>query len=248
MNLTKQKTAYISGASRGIGAAIAEKLAKKGYSLALTCEKQTDRLQSLAEKLHNEYGTEVLTFTGDISDYSFLQTVGNAVTERFSHIDAVVNNAGIAHIGLLTDMTVEEWHRILTVNLTSCFYSAKVFVPMMVHEKSGSIINISSMWGQTGASCEVAYSAAKGGMDAFTKALAKELAPSGISVNAISCGVIDTDMNAMLSAEELAALREEIPAGRLGTPSDVADAVAAILDAGNYLTGQIIGVNGGLLT
>ena len=243
----KQKTVFISGASRGIGAAIAVRFAKMGYTLILTCEKQREKLNTVADQLRQTYGIDVLTYTGDCADPAFIEKIGADVEARFGGLDVLINNAGIAHIGLLTDMTPEEWQRILNVNLSSCFYTARVFVPMMVRRQKGAIINISSMWGQVGASCEVAYSAAKGGMDAFTKALAKELAPSHISVNAVSCGVIDTDMNRTLSEEDLSALAEEIPSGRLGTPKEVADAAAALLSAGEYLTGQIVGVNGGLV-
>lgn len=247
-----KKTAFISGASRGIGRAIAAKLADEGYDLVLVCEKNAAMLSEFADGLRNRYrDIRVLTFAGDIADSGFVDSVANETLDTFGSIDAIINNAGISHIGLLTDMADEDWHRVLDVNLSSCFYVARAFVPKMIQMKRGAIVQISSMWGQRGASCEVAYSAAKGGMDAFTKALAKELAPSNISVNAISCGVIDTDMNAGFSAEERDALRDEIPANRFGTPEDVAEAVASLLRTVfsvemPYLTGQIIGVDGGI--
>ncbi len=241
------KTAFVSGASRGIGRAIATALAAKGYHLGLTCQKNTQLLETFAEELRKDYHIEVFTFTGNMGDFSFVETVAQEMLAHFSQIDVVVNNAGISHIGLLTDMTPDDWNHIMSVNLSSCFYTAKVFVPSMVQKQAGRIINISSMWGNVGASCEVAYSASKGGMHAFTKALAKELAPSGIAVNAIACGVIDTDMNAFLTAEERAELEAEIPAGRFAKPEEVADALIHLVESPAYLTGQIISMDGGYI-
>ena len=182
-----------------------------------------------------------------MGDFSFVEMVAQKMLAHFSQIDVVVNNAGISHIGLLTDMTPDDWNHIMSVNLSSCFYTAKVFVPSMVQKQTGRIVNISSMWGNVGASCEVAYSASKGGMHAFTKALAKELAPSGIAVNAIACGVIDTDMNAFLTAEERAELEAEIPVGRFAKPEEVADALIHLVESPAYLTGQIISMDGGYI-
>ncbi|MBO5524526.1 MAG: SDR family oxidoreductase, partial [Roseburia sp.] len=179
--------------------------------------------------------------------YSYMQQLFSEVTERFGGIDVLINNAGISHIGLLSDMTIEEWNRIVNTNLTSVFSSCKLAIPYMVHQKAGKIINISSVWGIAGASCEVAYSACKGGVNAFTKALAKELAPSNIQVNAIACGVIDTQMNACFSEEEREALAEEIPAGRFGLPEEVAALALQLATGNDYLTGQIITLDGGWL-
>ena len=181
-----------------------------------------------------------------MQDYDETEQVLNEIIGAFETPDVLVNNAGIAHIGVLQDMSVEEWNRIIGVNLSSCFYTVHAFLPGMIRRGSGHIINISSMWGVSGASCEVAYSAAKGGVNAFTKALAKEVAPSGIYVNAIACGVIDTEMNRGLTEEERAALVDAIPLGRFGTPEDVAGIVKNILSS-TYMTGQIIGVDGGFL-
>ena len=240
------KTAFVTGASRGIGAAVAGSLAAAGYDLGIVCEKNTDALMSLADKLQGAYGIRVISFTGDVADYGFIQSAGAQVLDEFGRIDVVVNNAGISYVGLITDMEPADWQRIIDVNLSSLFNTSKVFVPRMVSQKSGNIINISSMWGRVGASCEVAYSAAKGGVNSMTMALAKELAPSGIRVNAIACGCIDTDMNAVFSAEEKAVLCEEIPMGRFGTPDEVAREVLHIIDS-PYMTGQIIGVDGGYI-
>ena len=161
--------------------------------------------------------------------------------------DVLVNNAGISYIGLLTDMTDQDWEDILHSNLSSAFYCSRAALPYMVSQKSGKIINISSMWGRAGASCEAAYSASKAGLNGLTMALAKELAPSNIQVNAIACGVIDTVMNAGFSEEERRALMEEVPAGRFGTPEETADLVFDLAENHPYLTGQIIGLDGGMI-
>ncbi len=242
-----KKTAYITGASRGIGKAIAEALAKEGYDLALICHHNMDLLTSLANELQTTYDCQILTYEGDVSNYNFVTDTASNILNIFGHIDVVINNAGIARIGLLQDLSLEQWHEIIDTNLSACFYSAKAFLPSMIARQSGSIVNISSMWGSVGASCEVAYSASKGGMNAFTKALAKELAPSHIAVNAIACGVIDTQMNAQLSVSERAELAEQIPAGRFATTKEVAESVLSLLSAPDYLTGQIIGLDGGYI-
>lgn len=160
-------------------------------------------------------------------------------------IDILINNAGISHIGLLQDMSIEEWNQVLNTNLTSAFSCSKYAIPDMITRKQGKIINISSVWGCSGASCEVAYSASKGGLNLFTQALAKELAPSNIQVNAIACGCIDTQMNACFSEEERATLTDEIPAGRFGMPEEVASLVLTLAEGNEYLTGQIITLDGG---
>lgn len=241
----QKKVAFISGASRGIGAAIAKKFAAHGYHLILNCHSSAQLLEELKEQLQATYSIEVLSFVGDMGNSDFVEEMAKQIFQNFSHIDVVVNNAGISHIGLLTDMSYSDWDKILQTNLSSCFYTAKAFVPKMVSEKSGHIISISSIWGQCGASCEVAYSASKGGIDAFTKALAKELAPSHIQVNAISCGVIDTQMNECFSSFEREELKSEIPMDRFGTAEEVADAVYSLVSGSQYVTGQILGVNGG---
>ena len=165
--------------------------------------------------------------------------------ETFGGIDIVINNAGISHIGLLSDMSAEEWHNLLDINLSSVFYTSKLAIPYMLSKQAGKIINISSVWGNVGASCEVAYSASKGGMNTLTKALAKELAPSNIQVNAVACGCIDTEMNQCFSEEERQDLMNEIPAGRFGKTEEVAELVFTLAHNHNYLTGQIIAFDGG---
>lgn len=238
-----KKTALITGASRGIGRAIAVKLASLGCNLILICKNNSSLLEELKDELLEKYNTSCTICTGDVSDEAF-------IAECFSNIDSLdilINNAGISYVGLLQDMTLADWNKVINTNLTSCFLTCRHAVPLMLKNKAGSIINISSMWGRVGASLEVAYSASKGGLNAFTMALAKELAPSSIQVNAIACGVVDTDMNSHLSKEEKNQLSAEIPADRFAEPEEIAQAVSSIIDAGPYLTGQIIGVDGGYI-
>lgn len=240
-----KKTVLITGASRGIGRSLSIEYAKAGFNLIITCSKTEEALLALANELTTTYHVDVLTSVGDISNFAYVEMLFKTIQERFSRIDILINNAGISHVGLLSDMTIEEWNHIVGINLTGAFSTSKLAIPMMLQQGRGKILNISSVWGNVGASCEVAYSACKGGLNSFTKALAKELAPSNIQVNALACGCIDTEMNACFTEEEKAALSEEIPAGRFGTPEEVA-ALALQLTTGNdYLTGQIITLDGG---
>lgn len=235
------KTALVTGASRGIGRAIAEALAREGYRLYLTCQHSERELTDLSNHLSE---TCQVACTPILADMGSLQDV-NSVFAQIHDLTLLVNNAGISHIGLLHEMSPEKWQSVMNVNLNSLFYTCRLAVPLMLRRHAGRIINISSVWGITGASMEVAYSASKGGVNAFTKALAKELAPSNIQVNAIACGVVDTDMNRCFSAEEMTALQAEIPADRIGQPSEVADLLLALLHAPSYLTGQVITLDGG---
>ena len=236
-----KKTALITGASRGIGKAIAEKFASKGYNLILTCFSSICELQEFSAFLEKTYDISCTPVQADAGNHAEIASL----FQKVSQLDVLVNNAGIAHIGLLSDMTPDEWHRIMHTNLDACFYTCKYAIPLMLQNHSGRIINISSVWGNVGASMEVAYSASKGGVNTFTKALAKELAPSNIQVNAIACGAIDTDMNRCFSGEELQYLMDEIPADRLGEPNEVADLALYLAEAPAYLTGQIITIDGG---
>jgi 3-oxoacyl-[acyl-carrier protein] reductase len=238
------KTAIITGASGGIGSAIAEKLAKTGYSLVILGNHSSEGLEKTLQ-ICRSYSKETISLQGDLASADATAALMSQALTILGHADCLINCAGISHIGLMTDMTDSEWHSIIDTNLSSVFYCCQSIVPAMVHKKAGHILNISSIWGNTGASCEVAYSASKGGMNAFTKALAKELAPSGIAVNALACGVIDTAMNQCFSEEERSALCEEIPAGRMGTPEEVADVAAFLCEAPYYLTGQVITIDGG---
>jgi len=238
---SEKKTALITGASRGIGRACAEAFAKADYHLYLTCSNSLQELEALASGLADSFGISCIPLQADMGCLTDVERV-------FSHIsqlDVLVNNAGITHMGLLTHMTPEQWHRVISVNLDACFYTCRHAIPLMLKRHSGRIINISSVWGSVGASMEVAYSASKGGVNSFTKALAKELAPSNIQVNAIACGVIDTAMNACLSPEDAAALKDEIPADRFGTPEEAAALILQTAQAPAYLTGQVITIDGG---
>lgn len=236
-----KKYAMITGASRGIGKAIATSLAQQGYDLYLICKSSKDAMQKLATELTNVYHINCTCFFGDVGSSSFIRSCFSNIPQ----LDVLVNNAGISHIGLLTDLSDEEWDTILQTNLSSVFYTSREAAKRMLITHSGTILNISSVWGNVGASMEVAYSATKGGVNSFTKALAKELAPSNIQVNAIACGVIDTDMNKCFSEEERALLIQEIPSDRMGTPEEVARLVLQLIEAPSYLTGQIITLDGG---
>lgn len=235
------KTALVTGASRGIGLAIATILAQNGYHLHLTCKNSYKQLKDIAKSLSETYNITCKAHKTDMGNFAEVWTLFSNIDS----LDVLINNAGISHIGLLQDTTVDEWQKVIDTNLSSVFFTSKMAIPKLLENKSGTIINISSIWGDVGASMEVAYSASKGGVNAFTKALAKELAPSNIAVNAISCGVIDTDMNKCFSKNEMAALIEEIPANRLGTPQEVAELTMQLINSPKYLTGQIISINGG---
>lgn len=241
----RHEVALITGSSRGIGSAIAAEFARAGYAIAINCRQSEMELISFAEELKNKYHVPCLPLTGDVSDESFVAEAFTRIEQQLGAVTILVNNAGISHIGLLSDMSLETWERVIKTNLTSVFCCCRRAIPNMVRHKYGKIINISSVWGIVGASCETAYSASKGGVNAFTKALAKELAPSNISVNAIACGVIDTQMNQCFTKQERAALEEEIPAGRFGNVREVASLALSLVDSSSYLTGQIISLDGG---
>lgn len=240
-------TVLVTGASRGIGKAICYKFAQEGCSLVINCTKSSEKLYALQNELSEKYHVPILASVGNIGDYSYVQNLFTEIQKEFGGVDIVINNAGISHIGLLSDMTPEEWHYLMDVNLSSAFYTSKLAIPYMLSKQQGKIINISSVWGNVGASCEVAYSASKGGLNSLTKALAKELAPSNIQVNTIACGCIDTEMNQCFTNEEKQDLIDEIPAGRFGTPEEVADLVYSLSNQNSYLTGQIISLDGGWL-
>lgn len=240
-----KQTALITGASRGIGEALAKTFAKAGYDLALCCQNSFDALTRLARTLQSAYPVKIRCFQGDVGEYAFVEAMVRQTLAEYGHIDVLINNAGISHIGLLSDMSIAEWDRIVAVNLTAVFSACKCVIPSMVSRRQGSILNISSVWGETGASCEAAYAATKGGVNALTRSLGKELAPSNIQVNAISCGVIDTQMNSCFSGEERADLEERIPAGRFGTPEETAQLALRLATGNPYLTGQVIRLDGG---
>lgn len=238
------KKALITGASRGIGRAAAEALAADGFFVYLNYNRSEDAALQLAETLNNLHGSCAEALHADVSDREQVEEM----FRRAGEVDVLVNNAGIAQQKLFTDITEAEWEALFAVDVGGVFRCCQCVLPGMIRRKSGKIINISSMWGQVGASCEVHYSAAKAAVIGLTKALAKEVGPSGIQVNCIAPGVIATEMNAALSEETLAELREETPLGRIGTPEDIAAAVSFLASPrADFITGQVLGVSGGMI-
>lgn len=238
------KTVLVTGASRGIGRSIALKFAKSGYHVIATCKKNKNLILELEQEIHS-LGVNFNYFICDHSDFYSAKEIINGIKENNCKVDVLINNAGISVVGLLQDLTCDTWNSLWNTNVTSTIALCKEIIPMMLENEGGKIINISSVWGNAGASCECAYSATKGAINSFTKALAKELAPSNIQVNAISCGIINTDMNRHLSEADIADICEEIPSGRIGTPQEIAESVFLLANAPAYLTGQIITVDGG---
>lgn len=238
------KTVLITGASRGIGRAIALEFAKNGYHIIATCKTNVGLLADLEQQI-NSLGSGFDYFVCDHSDFNSAGILVGELQKKQLCVDILINNAGIYNIGLIQDITFEEWNELWNTNVTSAVALCKEIIPMMLEREHGKIINISSVWGNVGASCESAYSATKGAINSFTKALAKELAPSNIQVNAISCGIIDTDMNSHLSSDDIDDICEEIPIGRIGTPEEIAQSVFLLANAPAYLTGQILTVDGG---
>ena len=236
------KNVLITGGSRGIGRAMVELFASNGYSVAFTYKNSENEAKSLAE------ATGALAIKADSASESEVLNAVSKVVSEFGPIDCLINNAGVASFSLFTDLTLDMWNEHLSVNLTGAFLYSKAVIPGMVAKKQGRIINITSMWGITGSSCEVHYSTAKAGIIGMTKALAKELGPSGITVNAIAPGLIDTDMNGCLSAEDIHAIEEETPLMRIGNPSEVAKAALFLAgDGGSFITGEVMNVSGGYL-
>ena len=235
----------ITGASRGIGRATAHTFASHGYPLILNGFHSPDALEALSRELRGRYHISCEITVGDAGNAAYVQSLFAELTARDTGPEILINNAGTAHIGLFQDMSPEEWQRIINTNLTSCFLFCRSAVPLMLRRGHGSIVNVSSVWGNVGASCEVAYSATKGGINAMTRALAKELAPSHIRCNAAAFGAVDTAMNHFLDPEETAALLEEIPAGRMGTPEEAAALIYDLAVRHPYLTGQVVTMDGG---
>lgn len=241
------KTVLITGASRGIGKAAARIFAQKGYDVAINYYRSEAEAETLAREL-SAYGVKTIALRADVAEDTQVERMVDTARQYLGGIGVLINNAGIAFQKLLTDVTPEEWRRMEGVHLDGAFYCCRHVIPEMVRRQDGVILNVSSMWGVTGGSCEVPYSAVKAGLIGLTKALAKELGPSHIRVNCVAPGVIGTDMCADLSEETRRELREETPLGCLGTPEDVAEALYFLASPeARFITGQVLGVNGGMV-
>ena len=242
-----RKVVLVSGGSRGIGAACVRRFAREGWSAVFLYRASEDAAGALTAELRAA-GLDCAGFRCDVSDEADVARVTADILQRWHHIDALVNNAGISSVGLMTDMDAAAWRRLFDTNVLGAFLLAKAVLPGMISRQGGSIIQIASMWGEVGASCEVAYSASKAALIGMTKALAKEAGPSGVRVNCVSPGVIDTDMNARLTPDDLQALADETPLGRIGTPEETAAAVYWLAsEQAGFITGQVLGVNGGMV-
>lgn len=240
------KTVLITGASGGIGAAIAERFSRDGYNLILHYNNNREKALEIAKKLSSS--CRAVTVKADITKPDEIETMRRYAEKVFGGADIVINNAGVSSIGLLTGCSIAEVDRLIDTNLKGALYVCRAFIPYMVNNRWGKIVNISSMWGISGASCEAAYSAAKAGLTGLTKALAKELGPSGINVNCVAPGYIDTDMNSGLSKDTIAALVDSTPLGRIGLPGDIAGAVYFLSsDEASFITGQTLTVDGGMV-
>ena len=242
-----KKVALITGSSRGIGRAEAIRLAHDGYAVCINCVEREDKAQELADMLQSE-GVEAMWYKADVADGAAVKQMVAEVEKNFGAVTLLVNNAGIAKQCLFQDMTEDYWKHIFDVNLNGAFNTIQAVLPHMLHEHSGCIINTSSIWGQHGASCEVAYSATKHAIIGLTRSLAQELAPTNIRVNCVAPGVINTDMVQVLGEETLNAIAEDTPVGRLGRPEDIAAIVGFLAsDEASFITGQVITSDGGFL-
>ena len=242
--MSEKKIAIVTGASRGIGKAIALELARQGIFVVINYNGSKEKAEEALRTIQNEGGDGVI-YQCNVADFEACKTFIEDIVSTYGRIDILVNNAGISLVGLFTDATVDDWNLMINTNLTSVFTTCKNIVPHMLHHHEGKIINISSIWGDAGASCEVLYSTTKGGINAFTKALAKEVAASNIQVNAIAFGMIDTEMNAEFDEEDLALIKEEIPADYIASPKEAAQMVYHVATSPAYMTGQVITFSGG---
>lgn len=235
------KTVLVTGGSRGIGKAIVEKFAKENYNVILNYNKSFDS----AKAIENNY-KNVKIFKADVTNKKEVQNMIEFANQTFGNIDILINNAGIGCTGLIQDLTLEEWQDVFNVNVNGVFNCTQAVLPNMLAKHSGKIINISSIWGMVGASCEVAYSASKAAIIGFTKALAKEVGPSGITVNCIAPGIVMTDMVSQYSVDEFDEIRNQIPLGEIGTTEDIANSAFFLAsNEANYITGQVLSPNGG---
>ena len=241
------KTVVITGASKGIGANMAIRFAEKGYNVVMNYNNSVQSALILQRSL-KESGYNVIAYKANVKNRLEVDLMIKEAIYRFGSIDVLINNAGISNQSLITDLSEQDWNDIIGVNLTGVFNCTQAVLPHMINQNSGKIINISSMWGEVGASCEVAYSASKAGVIGFTKALAKEVGPSGITVNCITPGLIETSMNQELTVDDISAIVESTPIGRIGSTEDVATAALFLAsDESQFITGQVLGVNGGLV-
>ena len=236
------KTVLITGGTRGIGLACTERFFSEGWNVAVLYKNSDNAAKGLTSRFN------AMCIKCDVSNSECVKKAVELVVNKFGSVDVLVNNAGISYSGLIQDMTNESWSAVLDTNLSSAFYLSREIIPIMLRNNGGCIINITSMWGVTGASCEVAYSASKAGLIGFTKALAKELAPSNIRVNAVAPGAIMTDMMREYTADDLAVIAEETPLGRLGSTKNIADAVYFLSEeCAEFITGEVLNVNGGFI-
>ena len=242
-----EKIALVTGSSRGIGRAVARELARQGWRVCVNYRVRQDCAESLAAELAAE-GHAIMTYQADVSQRQQVQAMVRAIQEKWGPVSLLVNNAGVAGQALFQDITDALWHRYFAVNVDGAFHTIQAVLPHMLHEHAGCIINVSSIWGLRGASCEVTYSATKGALIALTRSLASELAPTGIRVNCVAPGVIKTDMLDALPPEVLPQLAQETPLGRLGTPEDIAHAAAFLAsEKADFITGQVLTVDGGFI-
>ena len=239
--MKQEKTVIITGGSRGIGANISTELATMGYNVVLNYNKSEESALKIKNQLK---GKNIEIFKADVTKREEVKKLIEFTIQKYGKIDVLVNNAGISQIKMFTDITDSDWNNMIQTNLTSCFYTTQEAVKYMINNKSGCIINISSIWGSVGASCEVHYSASKAGLDGMTKALAKELGLSNIRVNSIAPGIIDTNMNSELSKEDVESIQNEIPLQKIGNPQSITNCVKWLIED-DYTTGQVIAINGG---
>ena len=242
-----KKTVLITGSSRGIGRAIALKLAENNYNIVINYKERKDKANEVIGLVRSK-GRDCIAIRADVSDFSQVQNMFDEIFDRFGKVDILINNAGISVYGLVQDITIDDWHNVYGTNVNGMFYCTKLASPKMISQKYGRIVNISSMWGIVGASCESLYASTKGAINSFTKSIAKEFAPSGITANVVAPGVVLTDMLDQLGEDALEVVREETPLGRHSKPEEIADVVEFLLsNKGDFFTGQIISPNGGLV-
>lgn len=241
--MLNKKVILVTGGSRGIGASIVKLLARSGYKVILNYNKSEQCARDIKSEL-NEQNIEIDIIKADVTDKDEISNMINKIVDKYQRLDVLINNAGVAQEKVFLDLFDEEWQQMMDINLNSVYYCTKMVLPYMLRRKEGCIINISSIWGVTGGSCEVAYSTTKAAINGFTKALAKEMGPSNIRVNSIAPGIIDTEMNRNLSEEDLEQIKEEIPLNRIGNTEDIAKCAKWLIED-TYTTGQVINVNGG---